>query len=168
MSKIFGDDDGADFAPDEAAAAVTHAPQPTPHLGSNGGASGEREGLWITITPTSSASPFFDTLLILVVSPLVTLTVVYALLILRAKIRRRRWRAPKSLVDATQKGGLAGNGGTQDRDHVAVAGGQRDTFKYLKLKAAKNGELMAADGKQINRLRSEIGFVFQNLTCGRT
>ncbi|MEJ5058470.1 MULTISPECIES: ABC transporter ATP-binding protein [unclassified Pseudomonas] len=32
----------------------------------------------------------------------------------------------------------------------------------LKLKAAKNGELVAADGKQINRLRSEIGFVFQN------
>ncbi|QGH43567.1 ABC transporter ATP-binding protein [Pseudomonas veronii] len=31
-----------------------------------------------------------------------------------------------------------------------------------KLKAAKNGELIAADGKQINRLRSEIGFVFQN------
>ena len=32
----------------------------------------------------------------------------------------------------------------------------------LKLKAAKSGELVAADGKQINRLRSEIGFVFQN------
>lgn len=57
------------------------------------------EGLWVTITPTSSASPFFDTLLVLVISPLVTLTVVYALLILRARIRRRRWRAPKSVVD---------------------------------------------------------------------
>ncbi|NER65715.1 ATP-binding cassette domain-containing protein, partial [Pseudomonas sp. MAFF212427] len=32
----------------------------------------------------------------------------------------------------------------------------------LKLKAAKNGELVAADNRQINRLRSEIGFVFQN------
>jgi len=32
----------------------------------------------------------------------------------------------------------------------------------LKLKAARNGELVAADGKQINRMRSEIGFVFQN------
>ncbi|WP_409277568.1 ABC transporter ATP-binding protein [Pseudomonas defluvii] len=32
----------------------------------------------------------------------------------------------------------------------------------LRLKAAKNGELIAADNKQINRLRSEIGFVFQN------
>lgn len=32
----------------------------------------------------------------------------------------------------------------------------------LKLKPAKNGELIAADNRQINRLRSEIGFVFQN------
>jgi hypothetical protein len=58
------------------------------------------EGLWVTLTPTTaSTSPFFDTLLVLVVSPLVTLTVVYALLLLRSRIRRRRWRAPKSLVD---------------------------------------------------------------------
>ncbi|KAL5113170.1 hypothetical protein ACEQ8H_008961 [Pleosporales sp. CAS-2024a] len=57
-------------------------------------------GLWVTLTPTHvSTSPFFDTLLVLVVSPLVTLTVVYALLLLRSRIRRRRWRAPKSLVD---------------------------------------------------------------------
>lgn len=61
---------------------------------------GPHEGLWVTLTPTSmSASPLFDTLLVLVVSPLVTLTVVYALLLLRSRIRRRRWRAPKSLVD---------------------------------------------------------------------
>ncbi|KAH8838543.1 hypothetical protein MCOR27_008394 [Pyricularia oryzae] len=58
-----------------------------------------REGLWVTITPTASGSPFFDTLLVLVVSPLITLSVVYALLILRAKLRRRRWRAPKSVVE---------------------------------------------------------------------
>ncbi len=32
----------------------------------------------------------------------------------------------------------------------------------FKLKTAKNGDLVAADNKQINRLRSEIGFVFQN------
>ena len=32
----------------------------------------------------------------------------------------------------------------------------------LRLKAGKNGELIAADNRQINRLRSEIGFVFQN------
>lgn len=57
------------------------------------------EGLWVTITPTSSASPFFDTLLVLVISPLVTLSIVYALLVLRARIRRRRWRAPKSVVE---------------------------------------------------------------------
>lgn len=60
----------------------------------------EREGLWVTLTPTSmSTSPFFDTLLVLVVSPLITLTVVYALLLLRSRIRRRRWRAPKAIVD---------------------------------------------------------------------
>ena len=58
------------------------------------------EGLWVTLQPTSmSSSPFFDTLLVLVVSPLVTLTVVYALLLLRSRIRRRRWRAPKSVVE---------------------------------------------------------------------
>ncbi|KFA79261.1 hypothetical protein S40288_03422 [Stachybotrys chartarum IBT 40288] len=57
------------------------------------------EGLWVTITPTSSANSFFDTLLVLVISPLITLTVVYSLLIIRARIRRRRWRAPKSVVD---------------------------------------------------------------------
>ncbi|KAK5163349.1 uncharacterized protein LTR77_010722 [Saxophila tyrrhenica] len=57
-------------------------------------------GLWVTLTPTSiSTSPLFDTLLVLVVSPLVTLTVVYALLLLRSRIRRRRWRAPKSVVE---------------------------------------------------------------------
>jgi RING-like zinc finger/PA domain len=60
----------------------------------------EHEGLWVTLTPTTmSTSPFFDTLLVLVVSPLVTLSVVYALLLLRSRIRRRRWRAPKSVVD---------------------------------------------------------------------
>ncbi|KAL9581790.1 MAG: hypothetical protein Q9203_005758 [Teloschistes exilis] len=58
------------------------------------------EGLWITLTPTTmSTSPFFDTLLVLVVSPLITLTVVYSLLLIRSRIRRRRWRAPKSVVD---------------------------------------------------------------------
>ncbi|HEK0910067.1 TPA: ATP-binding cassette domain-containing protein [Pseudomonas putida] len=32
----------------------------------------------------------------------------------------------------------------------------------LKLKSTKTGDLIAADNRQINRLRSEIGFVFQN------
>lgn len=60
----------------------------------------QHDGLWVTLTPTNmSSSPFFDTLLVLVVSPLVTLTVVYALLLLRSRIRRRRWRAPKSVVE---------------------------------------------------------------------
>ncbi|KAL6237728.1 hypothetical protein BDW75DRAFT_72071 [Aspergillus navahoensis] len=60
----------------------------------------EHEGLWVTLTPTSmSTSPFFDTLLVLVISPLLTLSVVYILLLLRSRIRRRRWRAPKSLVE---------------------------------------------------------------------
>lgn len=58
------------------------------------------DGLWVTLTPTNmSSSPFFDTLLVLVVSPLVTLSFVYILLILRSRIRRRRWRAPKSVVE---------------------------------------------------------------------
>ena len=60
----------------------------------------EHDGLWVTLSPTNmSTSPFFDTLLVLVISPLVTLTVVYALLLLRSRIRRRRWRAPKSVVE---------------------------------------------------------------------
>ncbi|KAL8862242.1 MAG: hypothetical protein Q9178_001251 [Gyalolechia marmorata] len=60
----------------------------------------DHKGLWVTLTPTTvSTSPFFDTLLVLVVSPLITLTVVYSLLLIRSRIRRRRWRAPKSVVE---------------------------------------------------------------------
>lgn len=91
MRKLFGkspDDESDDDDDDDNDLDTSHEPAPTPH-----------EGLWVTITPTSGASPFFDTLLVLVVSPLVTLSVVYALLILRARIRRRRWRAPKSVVE---------------------------------------------------------------------
>ena len=59
------------------------------------------EGIWVTMVPARmSSSPFFDTLLVLVVSPLVTLTIVYALLLLRTRLRRRRWRAPKSVVES--------------------------------------------------------------------
>jgi hypothetical protein len=97
IGKLFGDDDSADFAANESPGAPATAAASS-SSGKDGGA-GHREGLWITITPTSSASPFFDTLLVLVISPLITLTVVYALLILRAKLRRRRWRAPKSVVE---------------------------------------------------------------------
>jgi polar amino acid transport system ATP-binding protein len=42
------------------------------------------------------------------------------------------------------------------KGQIIVAG------EELKLKTGKNGDLVAADGKQINRMRSEIGFVFQN------
>ncbi|KAL8407604.1 hypothetical protein RB594_006432 [Gaeumannomyces avenae] len=95
MTKIFGDDDGADFSKSEAHSGKA---LPAGNVVEGPGSEG-REGLWVTITPTSSASPFFDTLLVLVVSPLITLSVVYALLILRARIRRRRWRAPKSVIE---------------------------------------------------------------------
>ncbi|KAF2146238.1 uncharacterized protein K452DRAFT_107902 [Aplosporella prunicola CBS 121167] len=74
----------------------------TPHAAAASMPKGQdrHEGLWVTLTPTSmSSSPFFDTLLVLVVSPLITLTVVYAMLLLRSRIRRRRWRAPKSIVE---------------------------------------------------------------------
>lgn len=101
ISKIFGDDDDddTDFTRDAAPGPVITQTPDHPRNGDDGGDGVHHEGLWVTITPTSSASPFFDTLLVLVISPLITLTVVYALLILRAKIRRRRWRAPKSVVD---------------------------------------------------------------------
>lgn len=76
------------------------SPSTKEHFASEEETSKEHEGLWVTLTPaTMSTSPFFDTLLVLVVSPVVTLTVVYALLLLRSRIRRRRWRAPKSVVD---------------------------------------------------------------------
>ncbi|OTA95449.1 hypothetical protein M434DRAFT_380290 [Hypoxylon sp. CO27-5] len=97
ISKIFGDDDSANSGKGEAESKPNDPPDVgKPHSGSP---PDEREGLWVIITPSSGASPFFDTLLVLVISPLITLTVVYALLILRARIRRRRWRAPKSVVE---------------------------------------------------------------------
>ncbi|KAI0600686.1 hypothetical protein F4775DRAFT_582605 [Biscogniauxia sp. FL1348] len=101
ISKLFGDDDGADFTKTEEQSNSNDAPaieKPPPGLGGTPPPE-EREGLWVVITPSSGASPFFDTLLVLVISPLITLTVVYALLIIRARIRRRRWRAPKSVVE---------------------------------------------------------------------
>ncbi|KAI0419073.1 hypothetical protein F5X98DRAFT_90744 [Xylaria grammica] len=100
ISKLFGDDGDAEAEDGEEEGKSSEPP----FIGRPGGIGvppppSEREGLWVVITPTSGASPFFDTLLVLVVSPLITLTVVYALLILRARIRRRRWRAPKSVVE---------------------------------------------------------------------
>lgn len=95
MSKLFGtrnDDDEETSSEHDYSAVDKHHDEPEDPPP-------KHEGLWVTITPTGSASPFFDTLLVLVVSPLITLTVVYALLLLRARIRRRRWRAPKSVVE---------------------------------------------------------------------
>ncbi|RYP61878.1 hypothetical protein DL771_009967 [Monosporascus sp. 5C6A] len=103
LSKLFGsgEEDGnqeASGADSQANPMVPSPPaKPAPDEGLN--LAEDEEGLWVVITPSSGASPFFDTLLVLVISPLITLTVVYALLILRARIRRRRWRAPKSVVD---------------------------------------------------------------------
>lgn len=98
ISKLFGDEDGAAATVDGAGEKDVHDTE-SPNVADHNRDFDAHEGLWVTITPTSSASPFFDTLLVLVISPLVTLTVVYALLIVRARIRRRRWRAPKSVVD---------------------------------------------------------------------
>ncbi|KAK4242057.1 hypothetical protein C8A03DRAFT_40622 [Achaetomium macrosporum] len=100
LSKIFGDGEAQHEQEGHASGDIHGSPvtMPTatpPVIDGNEA----REGLWVTITPTGSASPFFDTLLVLVISPLITLTVVYALLVLRVKIRMRRWRAPKSVVD---------------------------------------------------------------------
>ncbi|RKF60121.1 PA and RING finger domain-containing protein [Erysiphe neolycopersici] len=57
------------------------------------------EGLWVTLSSSNGASPFLDTLLVLVVSPLVTLTIVYVLLLIRSRYRQQKWRAPKSVVE---------------------------------------------------------------------
>ncbi|KAI3340922.1 hypothetical protein F4824DRAFT_450000 [Ustulina deusta] len=100
ISKLFRDDGDVEAQNDEDEGKSSEPP----FIGRPGGVGAppppsEREGLWVVITPTSGASPFFDTLLVLVISPLITLTVVYALLILHARIRRRRWRAPKSVVE---------------------------------------------------------------------
>ncbi|RYP73580.1 hypothetical protein DL770_007740 [Monosporascus sp. CRB-9-2] len=103
LSKLFGsgekdDDQEASTADSQANPMVPSPPaKPAPDAGPD--LAEDEEGLWVVITPSSGASPFFDTLLVLVISPLITLTVVYALLILRARIRRRRWRAPKSVVE---------------------------------------------------------------------
>lgn len=102
---LWGDEDDENLAPESPLSTTTISKVSTakpsiPYDRIEEGEDDEHEGLWVTLTPTTlSTSPFFDTLLVLVVSPLVTLTVVYALLLLRGRIRRRRWRAPKSVVD---------------------------------------------------------------------
>lgn len=103
MSKLFGDDDGADFEnPPRPDSSRTGA---SPSNGDRGGGDSNDQleaqhvdGLWVTIAPTRSGIPFFDTLVLVLISPMVTLALVYVLLILRSILRRRRWRAPKSVV----------------------------------------------------------------------
>ena len=98
LNTIFGDDEEDVEFPVSGSKTKAKSKDPGSANEDDGG-DDEYEGLWVTLTPTSGASPFLDTLLVLVVSPLVTLTVVYALLLVRSKIRRRRWRAPKSVVE---------------------------------------------------------------------
>ncbi|OIW30590.1 hypothetical protein CONLIGDRAFT_653443 [Coniochaeta ligniaria NRRL 30616] len=103
ISKIFGDDDGADFEhPPRPDSGRTGGSTPAGDDGGNGndeqGDGQHGDGLWVTITPTRSGIPFFDTLVLVLISPMITLALVYALLILRSIVRRRRWRAPKSVV----------------------------------------------------------------------
>ncbi len=102
LSKIFGGDTDEEdesghesvHASDGHSSSTVSAPIPPAPGGKD-----VHHGLWVTITPASGGNPFFDTILVLIISPLITLTVVYALLILRVKIRMRRWRAPKSVVE---------------------------------------------------------------------
>jgi len=104
LSKIFGGDTDED---DESGHESGHASDRMEHSSATvsapippgPGGKDAHHGLWVTITPASGGNPFFDTILVLIISPLITLTVVYALLILRVKIRMRRWRAPKSVVE---------------------------------------------------------------------
>ena len=89
------------------------------------------EGVWVTLTQTNGATPFFDTLLVLVVSPLVTLTVVYAMLLIRSRIRRRRWRAPKSVVQQLPVRTFIARDTRNDSNASAGSGGAgRSTSPY--------------------------------------
>lgn len=104
LSHALWGDNLEDVANDESVSSLSSKLRPlqSPRITAEQSLSGEEEheGLWVTLTPTTmSTTPFFDTLLVLVASPLITLTVVYALLLLRSRIRRRRWRAPKSVVE---------------------------------------------------------------------
>lgn len=101
FARHFGWNEGLDDELDQTLKNRVHSTgNPVAYVREGEHTSDDHPGLWVTLTPTSmSTSPFFDTLLVLVVSPLITLTVVYALLLLRSRIRRRRWRAPKSVVE---------------------------------------------------------------------
>ncbi|KAK9455976.1 hypothetical protein V1511DRAFT_486889 [Dipodascopsis uninucleata] len=53
----------------------------------------------IVIIPSQPSSPVLDTLLFLLVSPLLSLTLIYALLIFHRRYKRMRDRAPKAFVE---------------------------------------------------------------------
>ncbi|KKA28419.1 hypothetical protein TD95_003194 [Thielaviopsis punctulata] len=57
-----------------------------------------REGLWITIAPSNETSSTLDLLLVVFISPVFTLAIVYMFVSVRDRIRDRRWRVPKSVV----------------------------------------------------------------------
>ncbi|MNO34195.1 hypothetical protein D3C76_242250 [compost metagenome] len=57
-------------------------------------------------------------------------------------------------IDAAQERGLAGTGGTEDRDHIAVACGQRDTFEHLKLSVAFMQVADFKRGRGLSHVRS--------------
>jgi hypothetical protein len=97
LNAIFGNDD-EDVGPATRSSSTTTHTYMYEEYDETDGDDEEYDGLWVTLTPTSGASPFLDTILVLVVSPL-TLTVVYTLHLVRSKIRGRRWRAPKSVVE---------------------------------------------------------------------
>ncbi|KIN07777.1 hypothetical protein OIDMADRAFT_186690 [Oidiodendron maius Zn] len=99
FDRIFGDDDEDVALPATTSSSITDYAYMHGGSDETDGDGDDYDGLWVTLTPTSGASPFLDTILVLVVSPLITLTVVYALLLVRSRIRRRRWRAPKSVVE---------------------------------------------------------------------
>jgi hypothetical protein len=63
-------------------------------------------------------------------------------------------------VDAAQERGLAGTGGTQDRDHIAVAGGQRDALEHLQLAVAFVQVADFKRGRGLSHVRSSLCFAF--------
>ncbi|KAJ8133492.1 hypothetical protein O1611_g131 [Lasiodiplodia mahajangana] len=148
-SKIFGDE-GDSNAVDDKREGSSDEP---PFISKPGGVGAppppeEREGLWVVVTPTSGASPFFDTLLVLVISPLITLTVVYALLILRARIRRRRWRAPKSVVERLPHGPSRSRPRSRTTTGVPSAGDLLDVNAALSMPSAPRAEEKRAGSSQ--------------------
>jgi len=91
-------DDGAKYSEDVTAQSAAEIPEQ--RMRNSTQDIDDHDGLWVTLTPINmNESPVFNTLFVLVISPLFTLGFVYAMLLLRSRMRRRRWRAPKSVVE---------------------------------------------------------------------